>query len=70
MRDLSEKGYEEVDKQYLSYSLWLRASMLPKVFEEKQTKESSSETCSRSLNFQRDISKIKLGCIYSGGAFH
>ncbi|XP_058765441.1 uncharacterized protein LOC131638928 [Vicia villosa] len=47
--DLSEEGFEDLDEQELSYGLWLRASPLPKVFDDQKSREGSSGTCSRSL---------------------
>ncbi|XP_058748819.1 uncharacterized protein LOC131621797 [Vicia villosa] len=61
--DLSEEGFEDLDEQELSYGMWLRASPLPKVFEDQKSKEGSSGTCSRSL-FQ--VSSSQSRCNTNG----
>ncbi|XP_058749873.1 uncharacterized protein LOC131622870 [Vicia villosa] len=49
MGDLGEEGYEDIDEQDLSYGIWLRASPLPKVYEDQRQRESSSGNCTKSL---------------------
>ncbi|XP_058755655.1 uncharacterized protein LOC131628867 [Vicia villosa] len=47
--DLSEEGFENLEEQDLSFGAWLRASPLPRTFEESKKKDSNSSSCSRSL---------------------
>lgn len=47
--DVSEYGFEELEKQDLLYGLWLRASPLPKTLNEQKKKESNSSSCSKIL---------------------
>lgn len=63
LKEPSEEGFEDLDEQELSYGMWLRASPLPKVFEDQKSKEGSSETCSRSL-FQ--VSSSQSRCNTNG----
>lgn len=47
--DLSEEGFEELDKQDLSFGACLRASPLPGINEEHIKKDSHLSSCSKSL---------------------
>ncbi|XP_058746370.1 uncharacterized protein LOC131619274 [Vicia villosa] len=60
LEDMNKKGYEDMDKQELSFGHWLRASPLPKLGEDQKTKDSSSGTCSKSL-FNASSSHSKCG---------